>query len=125
MELLYQTAFPVQCVIVRPAGIYSGLSARMQKLAETTKSYLNIHWSNRIHIDDLAGFLVFMLHVEHVEKSYICTNNLPQPLHERILDIQRSFGMADLVLESSNETGKRIYAERMVEAGFQLSNRSL
>ena len=120
MEQLYQTAFPAQCVIIRPTGIYSGASARMQKLAETTKSYPNIHWSNRIHIDDLARFLVFMLHVEHAEKSYICTNNMPQPLHEKILNIQRELNLPELVLESDRVTGKRIYADRMKSAGFQL-----
>ncbi|RKG43465.1 MULTISPECIES: NAD(P)H-binding protein [Acinetobacter] len=120
MEQLYQTAFPAQCVIIRPSGIYSGASARMQKLAETTKSYPNIHWSNRIHIDDLARFLVFMLHVEHAEKSYICTNNMPQPLHEKILNIQRELNLPELVLESDRVTGKQIYADRMKSAGFQL-----
>lgn len=123
MEQLFQTAFPAQCVIVRPTGIYSGSSARMQKLAETTKSYPNIHWSNRIHINDLARFLVFMLHVEHAEKSYICTNNYPQPLHERILELQRELGLPELVLQSKKETGKRIYAERMVACGFGLEYR--
>ena len=122
MERLYQKAFPEQCVIVRPTGIYSGSSARMQKLAETTKSYPNIHWSNRIHINDLARFLVFMLHVEHAEKSYICTNNYPQPLHERILELQRELGLPELVLQSDKETGKRIFAERMKSVGFQLEH---
>ncbi|RKG54761.1 NAD-dependent epimerase/dehydratase family protein [Acinetobacter cumulans] len=122
MEQLYQTAFPAQCVIIRPTGIYSGASARMQKLAETTKSYPKIHWSNRIHIDDLARFLVFMLHVEHAEKSYICTNNMPEPLHEKILNIQRELNLPELVLESDRETGKRIYAERMVGSGFRLEH---
>ena len=102
MEQLYQTAFPAACVIVRPTGIYGGSSARMQKLAETTKSCLNIHWANRIHIDDLARFLVHLLHVEHAEKSYICSNNKPEPLHERILAIQRSLSLPELVLESAS-----------------------
>ena len=123
MEQLYQTAFPAQCVIVRPTGIYSGSSARMQKLAETTKSYPNIHWSNRIHIDDLARFLVFLLHVEHLEKSYICSNNKPVPLHERILEIQHELGLPELVLQSEKETGKRIFAERMRSMGFQLEHK--
>ena len=123
MEQLYQNAFPAQCVIARPAGIYGTSAARMQKLAETTKSYPNIHWANRIHIDDLARFLVHLLHVEHAEKSYICTNNQPQPLHERILAIQRSLSLPELVLESGRETGKRIFAERMVACGFGLECR--
>lgn len=120
MEQLYQQYLDQACVIVRPTGIYSGSSARMQKMAARTTSYPTIQWSNRIHIDDLVRFLVHLLHVEHPEKSYICTNNQPQPLHERILKIQRSLNLAELVLESEKETGKRIYATRMKAIGFRL-----
>lgn len=114
MESRWQLAYPSECVMVRPTGIYTGVSQRMIKLAETTKSYPNIHWSNRIHIDDLASFLVSMLHVKHPEKSYICSDNLPTPLHERILKIQQQLGLDELVLESQKESGKRIFCE---EAG--------
>ena len=122
MEQLWQQAYPKECVIVRPTGIYGTSVARMQKLAETTKTYPNIHWSNRIHIDDLASFLAYLLHVEHAEKSYICSNNQPVPLHEMILKIQREMGLPELVLESERETGKRIFARRMLESGFELQH---
>ena len=120
MEQLWQQAYPTQCVIVRPTGIYGASTARMVKLAETTKIYPNIHWSNRIHIDDLASFLAHLLHVERPEKSYICSNNKPQPLHEMILKIQRELGLPELVLENEEETGKRIFVERMAGSGFEL-----
>ena len=122
MEQLWQQAYPDECVIVRPTGIYGKSTARMVKLAETTKSYPNIHWSNRIHIDDLANFLVHLFHVEHPEKSYICTDNHPQPLHEKILKIQRELGLPELVLESERETGKRIFAERLDQSGFKFEH---
>ncbi|WP_173912316.1 NAD(P)H-binding protein [Acinetobacter sp. Marseille-Q1618] len=121
MEQLWQQAYPNECVIVRPTGIYGASTARMLKLAETTKIYPNIHWSNRIHIDDLASFLVSLLHVEHPEKSYICTNNKPQPLHEMILKIQRELGLPELVLESERESGKRIFARQVVLEDVQNS----
>lgn len=122
MEQLWRQAYPKECIIVRPTGIYGTSVARMQKLAETIKTYPNIHWSNRIHIDDLASFLAYLLHVEHAEKSYICTNNQPMPLHEMILKIQRELNLPELVLESERETGKRIFARRMVESGFELQH---
>ena len=120
MEHLWQQAYPEQCVIVRPSGIYGTSTARMLKLAESTQSYPNIHWSNRIHIDDLAGFLAHLLHVEHPEPAYICSNNQAQPLHEMILKIQRELNLPELVLESERETGKRIFAQRMLVSGFEL-----
>lgn len=122
MEQLWQQAYPDECVIVRPTGIYGTSTARMIKLAETTKAYPNIHWSNRIHIDDLANFLVHLLHVEHPEKSYICTDNHPQSLHEKILKIQRELGLPELVLESERESGKRIFMGEIEEGRFELGN---
>ena len=120
MEQVYLKAYAERCAIIRPAGIYDGLSERMIRLAENTKTYPNIHWSNRIHIDDLSCFLAHLLHVEHLKQSYIVTNNLPEHLHEKILKIQKEKGFPELVLESQNETGKRIFAMRMNETGFKL-----
>ncbi|MCX5467730.1 NAD(P)H-binding protein [Acinetobacter nematophilus] len=120
MEQLWQQAYPAETVIVRPTGIYGVPTERMVKLAETTRHYPNLHWSNRIHIDDLANFLAYLLHVERPEKSYICTNNKPQPLHEKILNLQRELNLPELVLESNKETGKKIFAERMPATGFKL-----
>lgn len=125
MERRWQSAYPSECIVVRPTGIYSGSSARMVKLAEVTQSYPNIHWSNRIHIDDLANFLAHLIHVEHPQKSYICSNNKPTPLHEMILKIQRELGLPELVLESQKQSGKRVFAEWMLESGFILKYESL
>ena len=60
--------------------------------------------------------------MEHPEKSYICSNNQPEPLHERILNIQKELGLPELVLESDKESGKRIFAKRMAENGFEVLN---
>lgn len=120
MEQLWQQAYPSQCIIVRPTGIYGTSVARMIKLAEATRTYPNIHWSNRIHIDDLAGFLAHLIHVGHAEKSYICTNNKPQPLHETLLWFQQKLNLPELVLQSWNASGKRIFSERMVLSGFKV-----
>lgn len=122
MEQRWKKAYSSQCIIVRPTGIYTGHSARMQRLAETTRTYPHIHWSNRIHIDDLANFLAYLIHVEHPEPSYICTNNQPEPLHEKILNIQRTLKLSELVLESRNERGKKIFGKRMFESGFKLES---
>lgn len=122
MEQLYQQAFPKQCIIIRPTGIYGTSIARMIKLAEQTKTYPQIHWSNRIHIDDLARFIAQLIHVEHPENSYIVSNNQPIPLHEIIQWFQRQLNLPELVLESEPLSGKRIYATRMEETGFELQH---
>lgn len=122
MEQLYQQAFTKQCIVIRPTGIYGTSVARMIKLAEITKSYPKVHYSNRIHIDDLARFLALLIHVEHPENSYIVSNNQPTPLHETIQWFQRQLNLPELVLESEELSGKRIYATRMEETGFELKH---
>lgn len=122
MEQLYQQAFPNQCIIIRPTGIYGTSITRMIKLAEFTKSYPKIHYSNRIHIDDLARFLAHLIHVEHPKNSYIVSNNQPLPLHEIIQWFQRQLNLVELVLDSEVVSGKRIYATRMQEAEFKLDH---
>ncbi len=39
-----------------------------------------------------------------------------------ILKIQRELNLPELVLESERETGKRIFAQRMVASGVELFN---
>ena len=123
MEQLWQQAYPSTSIIIRPTGIYGTSVARMLKLAVTTKTYPNRHWSNRIHIDDLASFLAHLLHVEHAEKLYIVSNNQPSLLHETIQWFQRQLNLPELVLQSDEYSGKRIYATRMAEMGFQLQHK--
>ncbi len=123
MEQLWQQAYPSANIIIRPTGIYGTSVARMLKLAEKTKTYPNRHWSNRIHIDDLANFLAHLLHVEHAEKSYIVSNNQPSLLHETIQWFQRQLNLPELVLQSDEYSGKKIYATRMAEMGFQLQHK--
>ena len=122
METLWQQAYPSECVIVRPTGIYGISVSRMIKLAGTTKAYPRLHWSNRIHIDDLVAFLAHLLHVEHTEKSYICSNSQPLPLHEIIQWFQQQLGLPVFILESDVPSGKQIYASRMQQMNFELQH---
>ncbi|SPL69205.1 NAD-dependent epimerase/dehydratase family protein [Acinetobacter stercoris] len=124
MEQLWQAAYPDQNIIVRPTGIYGTSIVRMIKLAENTKCYPHIHWSNRIHIDDLADFLVYLIHVEHSEKSYIVSNNQPIPLHEMILWFQKWLVLPELIVENLNESGKQVFATNMLESGFVLKHKN-
>lgn len=122
MEHAWQAAYPVQTVIVRPSGIYGTSIQRMLKLAQSTQNYPHIHWSNRIHIDDLAAFLASLLHVEQCETSYIASNNVPMPLHQTIQWFQHQLGLPELQLLSELETGKKLYAPRMQDTGFVLKH---
>ncbi|MBJ9986235.1 NAD-dependent epimerase/dehydratase family protein [Acinetobacter sp. S40] len=122
MELKWQTAYPEQTVIIRPAGIYGQSITRMVKMAQTTRSYANIHYTNRIHINDLARFLAVLATLQYVDSSYIVTNNQPLPLHEIIQWFQQQLHLPLVQLSSRHISGKRLYPTRMLQTGFTLKH---
>ena len=120
MEQAYLAAYPDRCTIIRPSGIYGTSVTRLEKMARSMTSYTNLHWSNRIHIEDLSRFMAEMIHVEHLESSYILTNNQPQLLHEMLQWFQQQMGLPLLKVESEKVTGKKLYATRIEKIGFEL-----
>ncbi len=122
MEQAWQQAYPERCSIIRPSGIYGNSVARMIKLAHNTQTYDRIHWSNRIHIEDLARFLAGLIHVEQPAASYIVSNNQPTALHETIQWFQQQLQLPQLSLLGDVVTGKKIYATRMRDTGFELQH---
>ncbi len=122
MELLWQQYYPQHSIIVRPTGIYGTSIARLKKLAEQSPTYPAVHFSNRIHIDDLARFLALLVNLVHVEQSYIVTNNRPLPMHEILLWFQQQLHLAPLKLLSDRPSGKQIYATRLPKTGFKFDH---
>ncbi len=124
MEQAWQQAYPQQVVIVRPTGIYGVSMQRLIKMAENTLEMDSIQYSNRIHIDDLVGFLAHLAHITPLENSYIVTDNMPRPMHEILLWLQQQLHLPQLKMDSQQETGKKVYAQRMLQSGFQLQHLS-
>ncbi|NIE96660.1 NAD-dependent epimerase/dehydratase family protein [Acinetobacter sp. C26M] len=122
MELLWQQHYPQQCVIIRPTGIYGTSIVRLKKLAQQSLTYPTIHFSNRIHIDDLAKFLAGLVNLAKVETSYIVSNNSPLPMHEILWWFQQQLDVKPLKLLSEQHTGKRIYATRLIESDFKFDH---
>ena len=118
MEQLWYTHYPHQTIIVRPTGIYGTSIARLKKLAEQSETYPTIHWSNRIHIEDLAKFLAILADLKEPQSSYIITNNRPLAMHEILLWFQQQLSLPQLKLLSEQQTGKRIYATRLANMEF-------
>ena len=122
MELKWQAIYPKQSIIIRPSGIYGTSVARFIQLAQRTQSYPDIHYSNRIHIDDLARFLADLADATQVSSSYIVSNSQPLPLHEIMIWFQQQLQLPTLSLETQNLSGKRLYATRMQQLGFKLKH---
>ncbi|MBF7686645.1 NAD(P)H-binding protein [Acinetobacter rathckeae] len=120
MEQAYAQAFTTRCVIVRPSGIYGASVERMLKLAKNTTQYEQLHWTNRIHIDDLARFLATLATLETLKSHYIVSDSKPYPLHEVLMWFQKQCGLPLLKYKATAETGKKIYATNLQALGFDL-----
>jgi nucleoside-diphosphate-sugar epimerase len=125
MELKWRAAYPKQTVIIRPSGIYGQSVVRLIKMAENTIIYPKIHYSNRIHIDDLARFLAYLSTLKNVDSSYIVTNNHPLALHEIILWFQQQLDLPKLQLSSQEISGKTLICNTDAQNGISITAPSL
>lgn len=119
MELLVAD-LPIESVVVRLSGIYGpGRDwLKRQALAATESSQTENNWTNRIHIDDAAQVILFLLQQQTVHSSYIASDNQPVPL----LDIYNYFrereGLPHLDIELPVLGGKQLQPTRLKAAGF-------
>lgn len=122
MEQQWSSLYTDQLIIVRPSGIYGESIKRWLKLAKNTKHYPTYHWSNRIHIDDLARFLALLCEHKTLSQSYIVSNHQPLPFHEILWWFQQQLNLPLTKLTGNEITGKKLYADRMLDTGFQLEH---
>ncbi len=110
---------------LRLTGIYGPGRNRMLTLAANPANWPSQNiWTNRIHRDDAAGFIVYLMQLllaKHpVQDCYIVTDSCPVSQHEVLHWIANEMGLA-----TGNELppvvgGKRMSNQRMLATGFRL-----
>lgn len=110
--------------ILRLSGIYGPGRLRMINLAKSPEFWpAQNSWSNRIHRDDAAAFVVFLIRQvlagRQIENCYIVTDSKPSPQYEVLAWIasQTHAGHAALLPVSG---GKRLSNQLMLATGFKL-----
>jgi nucleoside-diphosphate-sugar epimerase len=122
-QLLKNLACPTTAL--RLSGIYGPGRLRMINLAKSQAWPATNSWSNRIHRDDAAAFIVFLMeHViagKAVQSSYIVTDDEPASLHEVLawLAGQLQIEMPANAQQDAS-TGKRLANGLMRATGYQL-----
>ena len=122
-EQLLQT-LSCDATVLRLSGIYGPGRLRMLNLAKSPDNWprQNI-WSNRIHRDDAAAFIVFLvrrvLAGEDVRDCYIVTDSKPVPQYEVLewLAEQLQTGKAKALPASG---GKRLNNKALLASGFKM-----
>ncbi len=111
---------------MRLSGIYGDNRLYLVNMAkDITKWPHENHWSNRIHRDDAAGFIAFMvekaLNKEALEDTYIVTDDMPTQQYEVLtwLANQQKIDTSNIKTPLVHG-GKRLSNKRLRDTGFEL-----
>ena len=117
---------PCNATTLRLSGIYGPGRLRMINLAKSPQQWPSKNsWSNRIHRDDAADFIVFLvqriLTEQAIASCYIVTDSKPVSQYEVLTWLAKKMQLA-LPGNSSVEAqgGKRLSNQLMLSSGFQL-----
>jgi nucleoside-diphosphate-sugar epimerase len=111
---------------LRLSGLYGEGRNRMVEIARNPKNWQPQNpWSNRIHMEDAAGFMAFLiervLNQEAVDDIYIVTDNHPAPTWTVLSWMARQMGIDTSRLKPPPaQGGKRLSNFRMRALGFDL-----
>ncbi len=124
-SLLAQAAKSWTYTALRLTGIYGPGRNRMINLAANLSHWPNQNgWSNRIHRDDAAGFMVHLIQMlslgERLHDCYVVTDSCPAPQYEVLQWIARKMGLRVERAAPKIAGGKRMSNQRMLSTGFHL-----
>jgi nucleoside-diphosphate-sugar epimerase len=111
--------------VLRLSGIYGAGRLRMINLAKSSQNWpAQNSWSNRIHKDDAAAFMVFLvlkvLASKPVGTCYIVTDSKPSTQYEVLSWIANQLQISSDITTPVIEGGKRLSNQSMLSTGFQL-----
>lgn len=117
---------PCPGTVLRLSGIYGPDRTRLIKLASSPSNWpAQNSWTNRIHRDDAAAFLAFLilraLDVEPIAGRYIVTDSKPAPQHEVLRWLATEMGVDNVAARDSPISGgKKLDNTRMLATGYTL-----
>jgi nucleoside-diphosphate-sugar epimerase len=111
--------------VLRLSGIYGPGRTRMIKLAQTPALWPPTNsWSNRIHRDDAANFIAFLIeklaHNQTPEPLYIVTDGVPTPQYEVLMWIAKQLNIDIPTQQPIAEGGKRLKNRALIATQFSL-----
>ena len=117
---------PCRSTSMRLSGIYGNGRLYLANMAkDTTRWPAENNWSNRIHRDDAAGFIAFLVEKvlagEKVDDTYIVTDDMPTQQYQVLqwLAIQQGVDVSHVKIPPVSG-GKRLSNKRLRDMGFKL-----
>jgi nucleoside-diphosphate-sugar epimerase len=114
-----------QVSLLRCSGIYGPGRTMLQQRLLNGRATITPAWTNRIHSDDVAGFISYLLtHPEQQQPVYLVTDSQPllqEDVYKRYAEV---LGVNIDALERRAEVGprgsKRLSNARLLKSGYQL-----
>lgn len=111
--------------VLRLSGIYGAGRLRMINLAKSPESWpVHNSWTNRIHRDDAAAFMVFLVvslcNKKDISPCYIVTDSAPSSQYEVLAWLAQQLNINANNAAGAVEGGKRLSNMRMLSTGFKL-----
>ena len=111
--------------VLRLSGIYGPGRFRMLKLAQQPfESWPQNSWTNRIYIDDAAGFIAHLINIRlnglALHPCYIVTDSTPAPMHEVLNWLAKKMDLPSPPGTLAINGGKRLDNHRLLETGYAL-----
>jgi nucleoside-diphosphate-sugar epimerase len=119
-EQAWRTAWGHRLVVVRPSGIYGPQRDRLLNWLQSSKPVATGQWSNRIHVEDLAGFLAHLVVVPNIRSLYLATDDQPTPLDEVLAGLANQHGLPMVERIPTTESGKKITNQALQQSGYVL-----
>lgn len=104
-------------VALRLSGIYGPGREMMLRKARAGERG-RPHWTNRIHVDDAASALSWLLDRRSPESLYLGSDDLPAREDEVLAWLRRQDGLPDVAAVAGDETGRRIRNARLRASGW-------
>ena len=119
-EQLWRQTYPEQLVVIRPSGIYGTDRLRLVKWLQSGRPVKTQAWTNRIHSDDLAGFLAYLGDQSSVQPCYIATDSQPVMQDDVLAGLATQLQLPMLMRQASKVSGKRLSNQLLLASGYRL-----
>ena len=122
---------PFKATILRLSGIYGNDRRRMLEIASDHEKWpLEDRWTNRIHEEDAASFIIFLLteilNNSEIEDLYLLTDNHPVSLYDVLLWIRLELGLSSgqyyELTKSKSIYGKKLKSEILPKLNFSFKH---
>jgi nucleoside-diphosphate-sugar epimerase len=107
-------------VVVRPSGIYGPGRLRLIDWVKQGKPVKRNQWTNRIHSEDLIGFLAHLTTLTHIAPLYLATDRKPSLQHEVLEYLAQQLRLEKVTTIDAPVAGKRLRSQPLIDSGYVL-----